>query len=221
MPQRVCPYCGSVFDNPDKRAVFCSRKCANQSRTRNPTVHCNWCGREIRVPTAKQGRKFCGLQCRIQAKRKKARTCPVCSNPFMPKRAESKYCSVECRDRAHGHINPRPCLNCGKMFKPRYDDIVYCSRKCGAMSRSVPVEKRVRRSGHEFTRHQKKRILERDGYKCQLCSSTDRIQVDHIIPVGLGGQPVEENGQTLCHSCHANKTANDRHLIRLSKGLPD
>lgn len=54
----------------------------------------------------------------------------------------------------------------------------------------------------DFTPELKKRILERDGYKCVICGMGRRervdLQVDHIKPKDLGGKATFENGQTLC-----------------------
>lgn len=40
---------------------------------------------------------------------------------------------------------------------------------------------------------------------CEHCGSTLRLEVDHIIPTGLGGPDVPENWQLLCHDCHKAK----------------
>ncbi|CAN5701647.1 hypothetical protein BH24ACT22_BH24ACT22_21100 [soil metagenome] len=53
-------------------------------------------------------------------------------------------------------------------------------------------------------------LLGKAGYKCQVCGSTDNLEVDHILPVYLGGEGVLENGQVLCRSCHQAKTRADR-----------
>jgi 5-methylcytosine-specific restriction protein A len=47
-------------------------------------------------------------------------------------------------------------------------------------------------------------ILERDGYKCNLCGKTKRLEVHHVIPVAFNGTLILEksNGITLCHLCH-------------------
>ena len=43
-------------------------------------------------------------------------------------------------------------------------------------------------------------------------------QVDHIVPVALGGDGVGlENVQVLCRQCHAHKTVHDNRLIRETK----
>jgi 5-methylcytosine-specific restriction enzyme A len=49
------------------------------------------------------------------------------------------------------------------------------------------------------------RVLEKCGYKCVGCSSTDNLQVDHIIPLSRGGKHNESNFQILCKTCNLKK----------------
>ena len=58
---------------------------------------------------------------------------------------------------------------------------------------------------NSFTPGVRKAILEADGYMCRECEDTERLRVDHIIPVYRGGEGTFENGQTLCHRCHVRK----------------
>lgn len=51
--------------------------------------------------------------------------------------------------------------------------------------------------------------LRRDGGRCVLCRSADRVQVDHIIPRTKGGGHALANLRTLCKACHASKTASE------------
>lgn len=56
----------------------------------------------------------------------------------------------------------------------------------------------------------RKRVAERDGFKCRVCGRlTLRGEVDHIIPLHLGGQESDNNRQWLCVECHAAKTATE------------
>lgn len=59
-------------------------------------------------------------------------------------------------------------------------------------------------------RRMKPKILARDNYTCQLrwrdCTGK-ATEVDHIVNRDAGGQDTMENGQSLCHTCHAKKTA--------------
>lgn len=69
-----------------------------------------------------------------------------------------------------------------------------------------------KRHGHDFTRHQKKLIKDRDSHKCVLCGKGPpevRIQVDHIVPVFEGGTRELENGRVLCVPCHKVKHAEE------------
>lgn len=54
----------------------------------------------------------------------------------------------------------------------------------------------------DFTTEQKKKILERDNFKCVICGKGKKdgieLQVDHIKPKDKGGKATFENGQTLC-----------------------
>lgn len=60
---------------------------------------------------------------------------------------------------------------------------------------------------------QRIRILERDCGLCQVCLRKGRVtvgnQVDHIIPRAKGGSEDDDNLQTLCGPCHAEKTLLD------------
>lgn len=42
----------------------------------------------------------------------------------------------------------------------------------------------------------------RDGYQCQACGSTKRLEAHHIIPIAQGGAHTLDNLVTLCHGCH-------------------
>ncbi|WP_353963744.1 HNH endonuclease signature motif containing protein [Streptomyces sp. NBC_00237] len=52
--------------------------------------------------------------------------------------------------------------------------------------------------------------LNRDGYACAACGSREELEVDHIIPIAKGGTWELENAQTLCKTCHKEKTLKDR-----------
>ncbi len=48
----------------------------------------------------------------------------------------------------------------------------------------------------------KKRVLDRDGWKCQHCGTSENLQVHHIVPRGrLGGDELD-NLMSLCACCH-------------------
>jgi 5-methylcytosine-specific restriction endonuclease McrA len=53
-------------------------------------------------------------------------------------------------------------------------------------------------------------VLERDGWRCQYCGSSVRLQVHHIRSRSRLGDDTDENLITLCANCH-----DDIHLNRL------
>lgn len=54
-------------------------------------------------------------------------------------------------------------------------------------------------------------VLKRDGFRCQICGSTQedgvKLHVDHIIPVSKGGKTEMKNLRTLCDQCNIGKGA--------------
>lgn len=55
-------------------------------------------------------------------------------------------------------------------------------------------------------------VKQRAGWKCERCGTRQgRIYADHIVEVEDGGAPFDiSNGQALCASHHAEKTARER-----------
>jgi len=54
------------------------------------------------------------------------------------------------------------------------------------------------------------RVLLRDEYTCRGCGSVSvNLEVDHIVPLHLGGAESDENRGSLCHECHEIKTAQE------------
>ncbi len=47
-------------------------------------------------------------------------------------------------------------------------------------------------------------VLKRDGYKCIICETTEKVQVDHIKPFAKYPKLRFEvsNGRVLCFDCH-------------------
>lgn len=51
-------------------------------------------------------------------------------------------------------------------------------------------------------------VWRRDQGRCAKCSSRDRLEFDHIIPVSRGGSSTARNIELLCESCNRRKGAN-------------
>ena len=68
-------------------------------------------------------------------------------------------------------------------------------------------KKRARNKASAYTQRKeiRKTILERDGYQCLKCGSTENLTLDHIVSVYSGGENSINNLQTLCNKCNAGK----------------
>lgn len=45
---------------------------------------------------------------------------------------------------------------------------------------------------------------------CAMCGATDNLELDHIIPLAIGGTTDERNVMYLCRECHKAKSAYER-----------
>lgn len=49
-------------------------------------------------------------------------------------------------------------------------------------------------------------VLRRDGFTCRYCHAQDKpLEVDHVVPVSLGGSDKPENLVAACHDCNIGK----------------
>lgn len=53
--------------------------------------------------------------------------------------------------------------------------------------------------------HIRKEVIASAGGKCAKCGATERVHVDHIVPVALGGTDARKNLQALCQPCNNKK----------------
>lgn len=163
-----------------------------------------------------------------------ARSCDECGGSFTPVRAWQRYCKERCRNRAQrkrgGAITAvwvaGYCAECRAPFVARRhgDEIPrYCSWECKHDVLCGSHAKRVRRRGGLVERVNRRRVFERDGWRCQICRRmTDRTAVvphpraptlDHIVPVTAGGDHTYVNVQCACSECNTrkgNRSANDQ-----------
>lgn len=102
-------------------------------------------------------------------------------------------------------------MECGKKLVGRQQ--LYCSGDCESKfyHKHVKIWSQLRLKIF----HRDKMLCQECGIKVHLENSyyfpiENRAECDHIIPVSLGGSMWNENNlRTLCHKCHAKKTAQD------------
>jgi 5-methylcytosine-specific restriction endonuclease McrA len=74
-------------------------------------------------------------------------------------------------------------------------------------ARCAPI---VRRESGRTLQRSRGRVMRRDDYLCQHCLADGRVtvgvEVDHIVPLHLGGGDYDSNKQLLCVECHRAKS---------------
>lgn len=96
---------------------------------------------------------------------------------------------------------------------------VYFARHNAALTETPHTENTPRK----FSWVQKVTAFDRDGWKCVVCSSEERLEMDHAVALMNGGENEIHNLYALCHDCHVVKTRMDRALkkrrVQLAKEL--
>lgn len=100
---------------------------------------------------------------------------------------ECSYCH-EVYDRSHGVGKHQECDN-----RMAYG--------------TGPRRSKERRQWDHMRKGMSPFVFERDNYRCRICGTTERLSVDHVVPLHLGGTNEFENLQTLCLSCNCRKGA--------------
>lgn len=213
---RPCETCGKGFIPPSNHGDqrFCSNACAGKQHRRRTLRTCPTCGKQFHR-RGKRTAHYCSVECMSIGYSKPILEipCAYCGETFLPVKRESVHCSPKCAAKAGAAHRIKLvtciCAYCGKVeLRHTKQRRKYCSLDC---KRQTMIE---RRTFNRFTGKQKDAIKARDGYCCVQCGSMDRIQVDHIVALALGGTNDLENGQTLCLACHVTKSTIDRALSR-------
>ena len=129
-----------------------------------------------------------------------------------PVDGKRKYCNDHCRDNCYAFISPQKelgleyhlqsqdfkCAGCAFDYKPMVDDM---------------TEKYNKRNlrGFEPDGYSNMRLFKRlKNMVNTLHGRGKKPEVDHIVPVALGGDVVGfDNHQVLCYDCHKEKTKVD------------
>lgn len=219
---------------------FCSRRCralnqASKLRKRIP-VKCDSCGVLLeRQPAKVMEHNFCNVKCMGQYYSKKGTKefkCDYCGhvflkNPYKVKRQNHKFCSDNCRNKWISE-NKRvrikiECANCGEEierfpYELKKGNNLFCNKDCRAsyLTKTMNGENNHNwRGGHDDYRGdnwltQRRKALERDGYKCSKCGKDGtivKLMVHHKIPFRYFDDYKKANRLnnliTLCNSCHS------------------
>lgn len=102
------------------------------------------------------------------------------------------YCFVEtilcdsCAEAIANHYNYRHSQRWLTWSNPRREPESYARRR-------------------EISASTRRRIFERDAYRCRYCGAHRNLTIDHVMPVISGGTDADDNLVTCCKSCNSRK----------------
>jgi len=210
-----CLKCGKLFHPKCKQQVFCSRICkVAYSNNKNYLIRraskkvvshefCVTCGKDIQQnqgPGAKK--KYCSKICKPkQVQRKRVpipppeRVCVVCGVVYFSHFAP-KHCSAEC-----SRVSRRERVKLKPRNRPARE-----------------VRHKIRKFGGKSERVIPGRVFELCGWRCCICgcrtpknlrgkNKSNSPEIDHIVPLSLGGDHTYSNVQCSCRKCNGAKSA--------------
>lgn len=156
-----------------------------------------------------------------------------CNAPFDKRLPHQRFCSALCRNRVNNVAGwtrrrvsePRLCALCGKSFIPPYGGgrIKYCSLECGTSAKrklrsGSTNRRRAAKFGVVYEPVNKRKVFERDGWKCYLCGvptpailsgtkEPNAPELEHVVPLAMGGAHSYSNVRCACHRCNRAKGA--------------
>ncbi|UYE95861.1 hypothetical protein KNLIENLN_00049 [Sinorhizobium phage NV1.1.1] len=218
-PEWACEHCGEKFRRrkSSKDAVrFCSRDCGFAAKANVP-----WANSAASPEFEERARS-------LNVSYKVARClCSQCGGRFSSGYISSAYCSAECRRLQYVVANdnldraPRQCADCGVSFSPEYGSKrrKFCSKECGDRHsrRALRKKERARLRGVKVETVDPIKVFDRDKWTCRICGvKTPRSlrgtydprapELDHVMPLSLGGAHSYLNTQCACRKCNAAKS---------------
>lgn len=209
-------------DNARLACVDCGAGFLRTAGRGAPRKRCQQCSPSQARPEAE----------RLEERRREA-VCQACSASFIATYGTQIYCGQKCRNRASNvegqkrrrDSSTRPCRWCGTLFTPPYGSLLkqFCCRDCqAAASKKVRSgsthRRRAAKFGCDYQVVDKRKVFERDGWKCYLCGcdtpkemsgTTNDFapELDHVVPLAGGGAHSYENTRCACRACNRSKGA--------------
>jgi hypothetical protein len=230
---RICERCGRSFlaRKPSGKALrgvvqegrFCSNKCKGAYRTEAAELkaarlrilkllslpRCRVCEQRCSA----LNRATCSDVCAAELlERRRCKPCRHCGKPYVVCGYGSVFCSAECRIARH---KTRIAVT---KVKPERIEARRAARRIRRAEGRDPrkYRHRAKKHGVPYEPLNPIDIFERDGWRCQVCGrktpkrlrgtfKPNAPELDHRIPMALGGGHTWDNCQCACRSCNAWK----------------
>lgn len=138
--EKICEYCGDVFNTSFKNQRFCSRKCSSASTSKKVECLCDNCGKPFfrkMDEFIKHKNNFCSQSCHYNYSYETV-VCKNCGKEFSARKStHRKYCCNDCKNyyvSHHQKTNKETiiCKYCGKEFQAHVSaKRDFCSKECG------------------------------------------------------------------------------------------
>jgi len=235
-----CQNCGSEYFTQAKKGEgekYCSRKCyfdakGEARRAREPErLKKRLLRQEIQFyrRLARRIKGLRGALLRTQKVRHKREAkakapCRFCGRPVGYDWGRSKvFCSSECRAHMRQHR---------MQSDTEYAEHVKEIRRRAQRRRARTHITRAQKHGCKWVRFDVIAVLERDGWRCQMCGAStpqslrgtyddSAPELDHIVPISAGGEHTMENTQCLCRKCNAIKSNKDEASVLRITSKPE
>lgn len=231
-----CQRCGLKSFGKEPR-MFCSDNCRYENRLIvKPCDHC-----KAEFKQRQRTSRFCSNRCSALAtyhlrlpKKTVTRQCLCCQRPFRKKnsgRNAGKYCSRDCAFEARRLRLPHAMYNNRRSVTVDVQLSIWFTN--WGNDSQAPLSGGLHRGGHKgrcerygchYEPFPSRRILERDGWRCQICqcellpkwTTTNGTSphprsptIDHIIPLSIGPSGpghTPTNVQAACWRCNSKKS---------------
>ena len=242
---QVCQQCGNDFASTVMQRT-CSASCGQLLRyTASPFKReCEVCGEPYKATCRKQ--RTCGRTCGVALRRasgkpwapRERKSYPVCHvrpgecqqcGALFVSRGQGqprKTCSRLCHDRLQQAsrlalaVEQRRCPQCSQDFSCASNSTRrYCTEQCAKRRMRTDrrhYRERARRAGVAYEPINKRKVFERDKWRCGICKRKVNpkltyphpmsVSLDHIIPMSLGGPHWYVNVQCSHLQCNVDKS---------------
>lgn len=219
----TCPRCGAGFRTSNNQKQYCSKYCGQldwidrrKAEGKHQKQIQKWCA--VHTGTCEMcGNAYC-------KKPSPSKVCDKCLPDYKAKKRESFLKAA--RDSARVEDKARSCAVCGCEFIAEYTGgrrQVFCSDECRhkkkrEYSRTGKKKRKYKIRGVRVESVNYLRVLDRDKWTCRLCGTKtpkrlrgtyqdNAPEIDHIIPIAMGGEHSYSNTQCACRKCNATKGA--------------
>jgi 5-methylcytosine-specific restriction endonuclease McrA len=185
----------------EAQCKVCMRKQLNSNRAKNPTSHRKSSQKWYENNKGKVKDYFKSWYAENKERVFEA------TKRYVEKHPEQKGNSLK-----HYYRNKEKRLAEAKAWqKSNWQKVLEIGRRWSKNNPEKVLEKsRTRRalkrgSGGTITKAEWHQLLEKAGYKCMRCGSKERLTLDHVVPLAVGGKHEINNAQVLCQSCNSSK----------------